>query len=46
MKLSEAEEIFGELADATNEERMLMETTDYPGTGANKNHDPKTPGRA
>ena len=44
-KLSEAEELFGE-GDAFNEERMLMESTDYPGTGANKNHDPKTPGRA
>ncbi|GMI79018.1 hypothetical protein HRI_001571100 [Hibiscus trionum] len=39
MKLSEAEELF-------NGERLLMESTDYPGTGANKNHDPKTPGRA
>ncbi|XVE90244.1 hypothetical protein DITRI_Ditri20bG0063200 [Diplodiscus trichospermus] len=45
-KLSEAEDLFGE-GDAFNDERMLMESTaDYPGTGANKNHDPKTPGRA
>ncbi|XVF30704.1 hypothetical protein REPUB_Repub16aG0081100 [Reevesia pubescens] len=44
MKLSEAEELFEE-RDVFNEERMLMETTDYPGTGANKDHDPKTPGR-
>ncbi|XP_052174430.1 uncharacterized protein LOC127789556 [Diospyros lotus] len=24
--------------------RMVLETTDYPGTGANNNHDPSTPG--
>ncbi|XP_022744330.1 uncharacterized protein LOC111295202 [Durio zibethinus] len=45
IKLSEAEELFGE-GDAVNEERMLMQSTDYPGTGANKNHDPKPPGKA
>lgn len=29
------------------EGRMMAETTvDYPGTGANNHHDPKTPGRA
>lgn len=28
------------------ERRMVMENTDYPGTGANNHHDPKTPGRA
>ena len=26
--------------------RMDLENNDYPGTGANKNHDPKAPGRA
>ncbi|XVF06687.1 hypothetical protein REPUB_Repub06bG0071700 [Reevesia pubescens] len=46
MKFSEAEELFGEGDTLLHEERMLMESTDYPGTGANKNHDPKTPGRA
>ncbi|XWS58582.1 hypothetical protein CRYUN_Cryun08bG0046600 [Craigia yunnanensis] len=45
MKLNEAEELFGE-GDAFNEERVLLESTDYPGTGANKDHDPKTPGGA
>ncbi|XWS42733.1 hypothetical protein CRYUN_Cryun16bG0039400 [Craigia yunnanensis] len=45
MKLREAEELFGE-GDAFNEERRLMESTDYGGAGANKNHDPKPPGRA
>lgn len=25
--------------------RMLLMSTDYPGAGANKNHDPKPPGR-
>ncbi|KAJ7976458.1 Transmembrane protein [Quillaja saponaria] len=28
------------------EGRMDLESTDYPGTGANNNHDPKTPGTA
>ncbi|WCJ43548.1 hypothetical protein M5689_024281 [Euphorbia peplus] len=26
--------------------RMDLESLDYPGTGANNHHDPKTPGRA
>ncbi|OAY44460.1 uncharacterized protein LOC110621277 [Manihot esculenta] len=26
--------------------RMDLESTDYPGTGANNHHDPKTPGTA
>ncbi|KAB2058596.1 Calcium-transporting ATPase 9, plasma membrane-type -like protein [Gossypium arboreum] len=45
MELSYGEEVIAE-GDGFNGERMLMESTDYPGTGANKNHDPKTPGRA
>ncbi|CAK7341587.1 unnamed protein product [Dovyalis caffra] len=28
------------------EGRMDLGSTDYPGTGANNHHDPKTPGRA
>lgn len=28
------------------ERRMEMESNDYPGTGANNHHDPRTPGRA
>ncbi|KAL9341963.1 hypothetical protein Peur_065288 [Populus x canadensis] len=28
------------------ERRMDFESTDYPGTGANNHHDPKTPGKA
>lgn len=28
------------------EGRMDLENNDYPGTGANNHHDPKTPGRA
>ncbi|KAL1563586.1 hypothetical protein AAHA92_06035 [Salvia divinorum] len=27
------------------ERRMNIELTDYPGTGANNNHDPKPPGK-
>ncbi|KAJ9185732.1 hypothetical protein P3X46_005329 [Hevea brasiliensis] len=26
--------------------RVDLESTDYPGTGANNHHDPKTPGKA
>ncbi|XP_022744207.1 uncharacterized protein LOC111295102 [Durio zibethinus] len=44
IKSSEAEELFGE-GDAVNEEKMLMPRTYYPGTEANKNHEPKTPGK-
>ncbi|MBA0737473.1 hypothetical protein Gogos_010934 [Gossypium gossypioides] len=39
MKLSGSEE-----GEALNNERMLLASTDYSGPGANKNHDPKTPG--
>ncbi|KAL8467738.1 hypothetical protein ACS0TY_031109 [Phlomoides rotata] len=28
-----------------DEGRMMMTLSDYPGTGANHNHDPKPPGR-
>ncbi|CAI0400504.1 unnamed protein product [Linum tenue] len=28
------------------EGRMVVESLDYPGTGANNHHDPKTPGRS
>ena len=34
-----------ELLDFING-RMDLESTDYPGTGANNHHDPRTPGRA
>ncbi|KAF4397137.1 hypothetical protein CsatB_027608 [Cannabis sativa] len=45
------EEVFGleenEGKFLIQEGRMDLETTlDYPGTGANKNHDPKPPGTA
>ncbi|KAE9619838.1 hypothetical protein Lal_00040179 [Lupinus albus] len=39
----------GEMFDVEEElvvkERMDMESGDYPGTGANNRHDPKSPGR-
>ncbi|KAH7855842.1 hypothetical protein Vadar_029589 [Vaccinium darrowii] len=38
--------IDGELSEGYMEGRMVMESTDYPGTGANDHHDPKTPGIA
>lgn len=37
-------EAFGEAG--LLERRMDLETQDYGGTGPNKDHDPKTPGRA
>ncbi|MBA0845391.1 hypothetical protein Goarm_022554 [Gossypium armourianum] len=43
MKLSGSEEAIEE-GEALNNERMLLASTDYSGPGANKNHDPKTPG--
>lgn len=40
------EELF-EMGEGTfSERRMDIESTDYPGTGANNHHDPKSPGRA
>ncbi|KAI9070742.1 hypothetical protein K1719_026997 [Acacia pycnantha] len=42
---------FQDLVDLKDEEeeiegRMDLESTDYPGTGANNRHDPKVPARA
>ncbi|XP_042512740.1 uncharacterized protein LOC122087611 [Macadamia integrifolia] len=35
-----------ELDEAIIRGRMDIETNDYPGTGANNNHDPRSPGRS
>ncbi|XP_054802365.1 uncharacterized protein LOC129306059 [Prosopis cineraria] len=35
-----------EMGEEVIEGRMDLESTDYPGTGANNRHDPRTPGRA
>lgn len=45
--LQDVREIEGDekLFESLLERRMNIELTDYPGTGANNNHDPKTPGR-
>ncbi|KAF3441457.1 hypothetical protein FNV43_RR15371 [Rhamnella rubrinervis] len=41
------EELFGNVGEeGFIEGRMDMENNDYPGTGANNHHDPKTPGIA
>ncbi|ESR56764.1 hypothetical protein CICLE_v10022756mg [Citrus x clementina] len=45
MEVSDSEEVLG-MEQGYIEGRMDMESTDYPGTGANNHHDPKTPGRA
>lgn len=39
------EEMFDTVEEFMVKERINLETEDYPGTGANNHHDPKTPGR-
>ena len=49
LDFANGEKVFGveENEGILIEGRMDLENTmDYPGTGANKNHDPKTPGTA
>ncbi|KAJ4841133.1 hypothetical protein Tsubulata_007652 [Turnera subulata] len=46
MELSLGEEILDDATEGYIEGRMDLESTDYPGTGANNHHDPRTPGRA
>ncbi|XP_057950025.1 uncharacterized protein LOC131145015 [Malania oleifera] len=38
-------EKWAEVEGGYAERRMEVETTDYPGAGANNHHDPRTPGR-
>ncbi|KAF8398067.1 hypothetical protein HHK36_016994 [Tetracentron sinense] len=45
MELKYAKEVVLEVKDRFIHGRMDMED-DYPGTGANNHHDPKTPGRS
>ncbi|KAL5767786.1 hypothetical protein ACOSP7_014381 [Xanthoceras sorbifolium] len=45
LEVSDSEELFGMSENDDIERRMDLENTDYPGTGANNHHDPKTPGR-
>ncbi|XP_027353193.1 uncharacterized protein LOC113863715 [Abrus precatorius] len=40
------EEMFDMVEGFRVEGRFFLESNDYPGTGANNRHDPKTPGRA
>lgn len=35
-----------ELKEGVEKRRMMMDLVDYPGTGPNKHHDPKSPGKA
>ncbi|XP_065853590.1 uncharacterized protein [Euphorbia lathyris] len=44
VELKEGEVSFGKTFVISG--RMDLESLDYPGTGANNHHDPKTPGRA
>ncbi|XP_015867762.4 uncharacterized protein LOC107405246 [Ziziphus jujuba] len=46
VQLEDGEELFEVGEEGFYEGRMVMENTDYPGTGANNHHDPRTPGRA
>uniref|UniRef100_A0A2P2KYM5 Uncharacterized protein n=1 Tax=Rhizophora mucronata TaxID=61149 RepID=A0A2P2KYM5_RHIMU len=43
--LSDGDEL-SDVGEGFIEGRMDMESTDYPGTGANNHHDPRTPGIA
>ncbi|KAJ7971978.1 putative Transmembrane protein [Quillaja saponaria] len=45
LDLRNGEDMF-DLREEFIEGRMDLESTDYPGTGANNHHDPKSPGRA
>ncbi|KAB5512240.1 hypothetical protein DKX38_029268 [Salix brachista] len=44
--LSNGEMLVLDMGEGYVEERMDLQSTDYPGTGANNRHNPKTPGRA
>lgn len=44
MELKDVEDVFG-MEEKYIEGRMDIERTDYPGTGANPHHDPKSPGK-
>lgn len=47
MDLVNGEEVFDVGGgEAFIEGRVTIESEDYPGTGANSHHDPRTPGKA
>ncbi|KAI4301006.1 hypothetical protein L6164_034324 [Bauhinia variegata] len=46
LDFTNGEEMFDMGKEFIVEGRMDMESADYPGTGANNRHEPKTPGRA
>lgn len=43
-ELRKGEEMFDMVQEFMVEGRIDLESNDYPGTGANNRHDPKTPG--
>lgn len=45
MDLKNHEELFGKKELGLEEGRMMMDIVDYPGTGPNHRHDPKSPGK-
>ena len=44
--LSNGEMLVLDMGEGYVEGRMDLQSTDYPGTGANNRHNPKTPGGA
>ncbi|KAE9590219.1 hypothetical protein Lal_00027828 [Lupinus albus] len=44
--LKNGREMFDVEEELNVKERMDLENADYPGTGANNRHDPKSPGRS
>ncbi|KAB1223151.1 hypothetical protein CJ030_MR2G016452 [Morella rubra] len=44
--IREGDQLLFEMLEGFLDRRMDMESADYPGTGANNHHDPRSPGKA
>ncbi|CAL0322829.1 unnamed protein product [Lupinus luteus] len=45
LKFGNVEEKLVDMDEGLTERRIILEIQDYEGTGANRDHDPKSPGR-